>query len=114
MTELRTGQIRLVLLEIIKATLGEQILSEQQEVATVLLTALIPSVQQGIIKVILGAQILLVLLEVATEQLVVQIHLAQCAVTKYITSKGSIALRAGHANARRCFGRYAQIIRSHR
>jgi|TARA_R100001244_G_scaffold45697_2_gene41067 hypothetical protein len=27
-------------------------------------------------------------------------------VINHLTSKGSIALRAGRANARRCFGRY--------
>ncbi|GAD04260.1 hypothetical protein AALB_4340 [Agarivorans albus MKT 106] len=30
-------------------------------------------------------------------------------MSKHITSKGSIALRAGRANARRCFGRYVSV-----
>lgn len=30
-------------------------------------------------------------------------------MSKHITNKGSIALRAGRANARRCFGRYTSI-----
>jgi hypothetical protein len=38
---------------------------------------------------------------------ILKLHVWSISMIKNITSKGSIALRAGRANARRCFGRYS-------